>query len=145
MFKFKFIIKNIFYFSFLMFLFILSIFCLDTMANINDVFFCIIGLAMFILIIAILYMINFNFPNPLCTYEIEAKVIKNDSIYFEGSDTSPYDLENNYNSLITIEYLYRNRKYKKSIMLPSHSKVTFNKDKVKIKICKFFPKMVNVI
>ena len=94
MFKFKFIIKNIFYFSFLMFLFILSIFY---------------------------------------------------SIYFEGSDTPPYDLENNYNSLITIEYLYRNRKYKKSIMLPSYSKVTFYRGKVKIKICKFFPKIVNVI
>lgn len=86
-FKFKFIIKNIFYFSFLMFLFILSIFYLDTIANINDIFLCIIGFVIFILIIAILYMINFNFPNPLCTYEIEAKVIKNDSIYFEGSDT----------------------------------------------------------
>ena len=71
-----------------------------------------ISIAVIIIITQFIYMINFNFPNPLCTYEIEAKVIKNDSIYFEGSDTPPYDLENNYNSLITIEYLYRNRKYK---------------------------------
>lgn len=44
-----------------------------------------------------------------------------------------------------IIYNYRNRKYKKSIMLPSYSKVTFYRGKVKIKICKFFPKIVNVI
>lgn len=30
-------------------------------------------------------------------------------------------------------------------MLPSYSKVTFYRGKVKIKICKFFPKIVNVI
>ena len=75
MFKFKFIIKNIFYFSFLMFLFILSIFYLDTIANINDIFLCIIRFVIFILIIAILYMINFNLPGFYHHYALNKKLL----------------------------------------------------------------------
>lgn len=143
--KIKFILKNIVNLILFCIFLMIFIFSLSNMENINNTILISVGVFIILLFIILDFMCNYNFSNPLCNYEITASVIKIDSIYHEGSDTPAFSLDNNISDLITIEYLYKRKKYKKSILLFTSDGIIINRGKVKIKICKFLPRMVNII
>ncbi len=120
---------------------ILFLFHLDYRVGLPNWLTIILGIVIFIVLLYINFTLNFNLYNPLCTYQLEAKVIDKRPI-FNGFDNTPSFEQ--YTYLYVIEYKYRNKKRKKSIMI-MHDDITFEHSKVAIKINKLFPKMVHIM
>lgn len=85
------------------------------------------------------FVIGWNFKKPFCKIPITAKLIGDTTIY-QRSDEVSYGVYRR--SLLTLEYKYKNKIYKKSIVC--NSKPRKDNSKINIKVCKNFPKIIYI-
>lgn len=140
--KIRFVIKEIVFWILMLMLFVLSIYYLDTNPNISSWLTILLGIILFGVLLTIHLILYYNLHNPLCTYEADGKLL--DSGLRVIGETPSYEGSSAYANFVIVEYEYRSKKYRKSMVI-MNDKVFERGRKLKIKICKFFPRMINII
>lgn len=140
--KSKFIIKEIIVTIIVCVLLLLTIYFLNTKTDISFLFKIMISLLIVLIIELVNFIFNFNQSKFLCSYKTTAKLIDYTSIYHgEYENTPSYD---KYSNLLIIEYMFKNKKYKKTVMTYNYNKKLKIGIKLDICICKYFPKIIYI-
>lgn len=132
----KFWIKDIVGWSFNLILLFITAFYLDT-RGINIIITIMVWILFFFLLFYIHGTLNYNFLSPLCKVKVEGKITD----YITDLEAGPGNgvVGFLYSYIMTIEYKYKNKTYKKIIK-------SFG-DTVKVDeifVCSFFPKLVHI-
>lgn len=140
--KIKFMFKEIVAIVIIMFALLLTIYFLDTNSNLSNIWIVLLGTAV-VGILSILYLVtSWNLSKFLCSYKTTAKLIDYSSVYHGEWENTP--TADGYTILLVIEYIYKNRKYNKTIMVPKMYKDIKVGSKLNISVCKLLPRIVYV-
>lgn len=138
--KWLFYIKELILITIGMFGLIFVIFALDTYTKLPIGLTIFIGVLFLLILVCLYFVIVGNFKKPFCKVPATAKII--DSIpLLRTYDEVCYGYD--YYSLVTLEYKYKNKMYRKSILCDLQARKI--NSRVNIMICKGFPKIIYMI
>ena len=143
--KFVYLVKKMLFLSVLLLLFLVAAMKIDE-AGTSAFGEAVIGVVLFGLILYLYFVRFHNAPNPLCTYEVDGKLVDHYEFHSYTGDLS-YDTlvrYGPYSVFAVIEYNYRNKKYRKTTVLLDEDDLVCNRGKVKLKICRFWPGMMHI-
>lgn len=136
----KYDIKEIIMMILISILFLFTVFYLEIKTNLPTWAEVVISVAEFSILLYISLTLNSNFYNPLCTYEVEGKLIDY-MLVFEDWDNTP--VKNSYTQILVVEYEYKGRKYKKAMKVMNVKKRKKGSN-LKLKICRFCPRIIHI-
>jgi len=96
----------------------------------------VVEVVILVMIAYIYFAIGWDFKKPFCKESTTAKIIETTTLYIKD----PVSGVDRY-SLVKLEYEYKNKTYKKSLV----TGVWGNKKTVKIKVCKWMPKIIYIL
>ena len=140
--KIKFMFKEIVSIVIIMFALLLTIYFLDTNSNLSNIWIVLLGTVV-VGILSILYLItSWNLSKFLCSYKTTAKLIDYSSVYHGEWENTP--VADSYTTLLIVEYIYKKRKHKKSVMVPNMHKRIRVGSQLNIRVCKLLPRIIYV-
>lgn len=138
--KWLFYIKELILITIGMFGMIFAIFALDTYTNLSIGIIIFISVILLLILICLYFVIVGNFKKLFCKIPATAKIIDSIPLLRIYSEVCyGYD----YYSLVTLEYIYKNKTYKISILCELQARKI--NSKVNIMICKGFPKIIYML
>ena len=124
-------------------IFMIALIITYAQSNTNIPLWITISVSVIILVIVtyLYFAIGWDFKKPFCKIPVTAKLVGDTTIYQRRDDvtTAVY-----HRSLFTLEYEYKNKIYKKTIV-SDDSKPRKNNSDVDIMVCKVFPKIIYIV